>query len=152
MRHTVDKVCLSLYLGQLYESEESFLLLNIVLNLVVSEKMTRVIEGELPKIEISKLVCSFLILDFNYIYTVGIILKFFKSSFINYFFLSGKSDVAFGSTLDRELLPLKVPPTRFGNQLRIPNAPNLGPGRYNNEEVSFEIALKCFKNVMLSSV
>ena len=43
--------------------------------------------------------------------------------------------MAFGTTLDRELLPLKVPPTRFGNQLRIPRAPNLGPGRYNNDEV-----------------
>ncbi|CAB4007030.1 Hypothetical predicted protein [Paramuricea clavata] len=47
-----------------------------------------------------------------------------------------KCSVAFGTTLDRELLPLKVPPTRFGNQLRIPRAPNLGPGRYNNDEVS----------------
>ncbi|XP_028417500.1 protein pitchfork-like [Dendronephthya gigantea] len=48
----------------------------------------------------------------------------------------GKSSIAFGTTLDRELLPLKVPPTRFGNQLQIPRAPNLGPGRYNNDEVS----------------
>ncbi|XP_046849000.1 protein pitchfork-like [Xenia sp. Carnegie-2017] len=44
--------------------------------------------------------------------------------------------IAFGSTLNRKLLPLNVPPTRFGNKLRIPRAPNLGPGRYDNDEVS----------------
>ena len=57
------------------------------------------------------------------------------------YFHPGKSSVAFGTTLDRELLPLKVPPTRFGNQLRIPRAPALGPGRYENNEVmkSFKI-------------
>jgi len=48
-----------------------------------------------------------------------------------------KSRVAFMSTLDRELFPTRVPPTRFGNDLSpMRGAPNRGPGCYNNEEVS----------------
>lgn len=44
--------------------------------------------------------------------------------------------VAFGTTLDRELLPLKVPPNRFGNELGLRGAPNRGPGCYDNAEVT----------------
>ena len=51
-------------------------------------------------------------------------------------FLTVRDAVAFGSTLDRELLPLKVPPNRFGNELALRGAPNRGPGCYNNAEVS----------------
>lgn len=48
-----------------------------------------------------------------------------------------KLKVAFGSTLDREMFPSHVPPTRFGNDLTpIRGAPKRGPGCYNNEEVS----------------
>lgn len=49
--------------------------------------------------------------------------------------LIAKQAVAFGSTLDRELLPLKVPANRFGNELALRGAPNRGPGCYNNAEV-----------------
>jgi len=44
--------------------------------------------------------------------------------------------VAFGTTLDRELLPLKVPANRFGNELGLRGAPNRGPGCYDNAEVN----------------
>jgi len=44
--------------------------------------------------------------------------------------------VAFGTTLDRELLPLKVPANRFGNELGLRGAPNRGPGCYDNAEVT----------------
>lgn len=48
-----------------------------------------------------------------------------------------QSRVAFGSTLDREIFPTHVPPTRFGNDLTpIRGHPDLGPGKYDNEEVS----------------
>ena len=47
----------------------------------------------------------------------------------------GRRAVAFGTTLDRELLPLKVPPNRFGNELGLRGAPNRGPGCYDNAEV-----------------
>lgn len=49
--------------------------------------------------------------------------------------------VSFGTTLDRELLPLKIPPTRAGNELGLRGAPNRGPGRYDNAEVEL------FKNI-----
>ena len=45
--------------------------------------------------------------------------------------------MAFGTTLDRELLPLKVPANRFGNELALRGAPNRGPGCYDNAEVIF---------------
>ncbi|KAK2570505.1 Protein pitchfork [Acropora cervicornis] len=48
----------------------------------------------------------------------------------------GQRTVAFGTTLNRELLPLKVPPNRFGNELGLRGAPNRGPGCYDNAEVS----------------
>lgn len=48
--------------------------------------------------------------------------------------------VAFGTTLDRELLPLKVPPNRFGNELGLRGAPNRGPGCYDNAEVMKVVA------------
>ncbi|XP_065057997.1 ciliary microtubule-associated protein 3-like [Rhopilema esculentum] len=44
--------------------------------------------------------------------------------------------VSFGTTLSRELLPLKPPHTRAGNELGLRGQPNLGPGVYNNNEVS----------------
>lgn len=48
-----------------------------------------------------------------------------------------KSNVSFGTTIDREIFPTKVPPTRFGNDLSpMRGAPNRGPGCYDNEEVS----------------
>jgi len=46
------------------------------------------------------------------------------------------SRVAFGTTLDRELLPLKTPHTRAGNEMGLRGVPNLGPGSYDNDEVS----------------
>lgn len=48
----------------------------------------------------------------------------------------GRRAVAFGTTLNRELLPMKVPPNRFGNELGLRGAPNRGPGCYDNAEVS----------------
>lgn len=51
------------------------------------------------------------------------------------FFSVGQRTVAFGTTLNRELLPLKVPPNRFGNELALRGAPNRGPGCYDNAEV-----------------
>ena len=47
----------------------------------------------------------------------------------------GRRAVAFGTTLNRELLPMKVPPNRFGNELGLRGAPNRGPGCYDNAEV-----------------
>ena len=48
-----------------------------------------------------------------------------------------RSKVSFGTTLNREIFPSKVPPTRFGNDMiPITGAPNRGPGCYDNEEVS----------------
>jgi hypothetical protein len=44
--------------------------------------------------------------------------------------------VAFGSALDRKLFPLHVPPNRSGNEHRLRGAPHLGPGTYNNHEMS----------------
>lgn len=54
------------------------------------------------------------------------------------FLLNNKKDsrVAFGTTLDRELLPLKTPHTRAGNEMGLRGVPNLGPGSYNNDLVS----------------
>ena len=43
--------------------------------------------------------------------------------------------IAFGSTLDRKLFPLHVPPNRSGNEHRLKGDPHLGPGNYNNHEV-----------------
>lgn len=49
------------------------------------------------------------------------------------------SNVSFGTTQDRQIFPTHVPPTRFGNELNpITGSPEVGPGRYNNEEVSSE--------------
>ena len=53
---------------------------------------------------------------------------------LNFPFLARRA-VAFGTTLDRELLPLKVPANRFGNELALRGAPNRGPGCYYNAEV-----------------
>jgi len=48
-----------------------------------------------------------------------------------------KANVSFGTTLNREMFPTKVPPTRFGNDLSpMRGAPHRGPGCYDNEEVS----------------
>lgn len=47
----------------------------------------------------------------------------------------GRRAIAFGTTLNRELLPMKVPPNRFGNELGLRGAPNRGPGCYDNAEV-----------------
>jgi len=57
---------------------------------------------------------------------------------MNAFLLNDKKEsrVAFGSTLDRELLPLKTPHTRAGNEMGLRGVPNLGPGSYNNDQVS----------------
>ena len=68
---------------------------------------------------------------------------------LNFPFLARRA-VAFGTTLDRELLPLKVPANRFGNELALRGAPNRGPGCYYNAEVvgknlflgQFSISLK----------
>ncbi|XP_041654436.1 protein pitchfork-like [Cheilinus undulatus] len=42
--------------------------------------------------------------------------------------------VFFGSTQERKLLPLFYPPDRLGNQVLRPEAPLIGPGRYDNHE------------------
>lgn len=47
-----------------------------------------------------------------------------------------ESRVAFGTTLDRELLPLKTPHTRAGNKMALRGLPNLAPCSYDNAEVS----------------
>eukprot|EP00118_Oscarella_pearsei_P028921 m.3267 g.3267 ORF g.3267 m.3267 type:complete len:140 (+) comp9202_c0_seq1:259-678(+) len=44
--------------------------------------------------------------------------------------------VAFGSTLDRQLLPLHVPPNRIGNENRLKGESHPAPGSYDNHEVS----------------
>ncbi len=50
--------------------------------------------------------------------------------------MENNSKVSFGTTLDREIFPTHVPPTRFGNDLTpIRGAPDRGPGKYDNEEV-----------------
>eukprot|EP00794_Sanderia_malayensis_P000258 gene258-879_t len=46
------------------------------------------------------------------------------------------SKVSFGTTLDRDLLPLKPPHTRAGNELGLRGEPNLAPGAYDNHQVS----------------
>ena len=58
--------------------------------------------------------------------------------------LVARRAVAFGTTLDRELLPLKVPANRFGNELGLRGAPNRGPGCYDNAEVTNNIIAKRF--------
>ncbi|CAK6971889.1 protein pitchfork-like [Scomber scombrus] len=40
----------------------------------------------------------------------------------------------FGSALERRLIPLHYPPNRLGNQVARQNAPDVGPGRYDNHE------------------
>lgn len=63
--------------------------------------------------------------------------------------------VAFGSTLDRKLFPLHVPPNRSGNEHRLKGEPHLAPGSYDNHEVSLSVdrimrigsALLCLANV-----
>lgn len=60
----------------------------------------------------------------------------------HFFAFVGRRAVAFGTTLDRELLPLKVPANRFGNELGLRGAPNRGPGCYDNAEVTKRVA--CF--------
>jgi len=47
-----------------------------------------------------------------------------------------ESRVSFGTTLDRELLPLKTPHTRTGNEMALRGVPNLAPCSYDNAEVS----------------
>lgn len=47
------------------------------------------------------------------------------------------SRVAFGTTLDRELLPLKPPNTRAGNEMGLRGVPNLAPGSYDNDASTF---------------
>ncbi|XP_074661000.1 ciliary microtubule-associated protein 3-like [Tubulanus polymorphus] len=48
-----------------------------------------------------------------------------------------KVNVAFMTTLDREMFPMKMPQNRFGNDLNpIRGAPHRGPGCYDNEPVS----------------
>jgi len=47
-----------------------------------------------------------------------------------------ESRVSFGTTLDRELLPLKTPHTRAGNEMALRGVPNLAPCSYDNAEVS----------------
>ncbi|XP_077994276.1 ciliary microtubule-associated protein 3-like [Glandiceps talaboti] len=46
------------------------------------------------------------------------------------------SNVSFGTTLGRPLFPTNVPPTRVGVILNSESSPNIGPGTYDNEEVS----------------
>jgi len=47
-----------------------------------------------------------------------------------------QSDVAFGSSGDRQIFPSSVPHTRFGTELNtITGSPNLGPGHYKVEQV-----------------
>ena len=55
-----------------------------------------------------------------------------------------RTRVAFGTTLNRELLPLKPPHTRAGNELGLRGMPNLGPGVYDNDEVQYLIV--CYHN------
>jgi len=52
-----------------------------------------------------------------------------------------ESRVSFGTTLDRELLPLKTPHTRAGNEMALRGVPNLAPCSYDNAEVSSFIHL-----------
>ncbi|XP_014670085.1 PREDICTED: protein pitchfork-like [Priapulus caudatus] len=45
-------------------------------------------------------------------------------------------EFSFGTTLDRQLLPTKLPPTKAGIFLDLRGEPNRGPGSYNNHVVS----------------
>lgn len=47
-----------------------------------------------------------------------------------------ESKVSFGTTLDRELLPLKTPHTRSGNEMALRGVPNLAPCSYDNADKS----------------
>ncbi|XP_020902259.1 protein pitchfork [Exaiptasia diaphana] len=49
---------------------------------------------------------------------------------------TNKTNVSFGTTLDRPMLPLKLPQNRFGNQLTVGGSPQTGPGCYDNAEAS----------------
>ncbi|KAK3747772.1 hypothetical protein QZH41_008795 [Actinostola sp. cb2023] len=49
---------------------------------------------------------------------------------------TNKTNVSFGTTLDRPMLPLQLPQNRFGNQLVVGGSPITGPGCYDNAEVS----------------
>eukprot|EP00111_Clytia_hemisphaerica_P005070 TCONS_00014592-protein len=66
------------------------------------------------------------------------------------------SNVSFGTTLSRELLPLKTPHTKAGNEMCLRGVPNLGPGSYKNDETSsfiHELELKptCKKGYSLGA-
>ena len=63
----------------------------------------------------------------------------FSTFFLNYLLVS---NVSFGTTLSRELLPLKTPHTRAGDEMRLRGVANLGPGSYRNDEVDFSIIIK----------
>jgi len=46
------------------------------------------------------------------------------------------NNISFGTTLDREIYPSHVPPSKLGRGLcPIRGTPNVGPSTYNNEEV-----------------
>uniref|UniRef100_A0A6P8J2P6 Protein pitchfork-like n=1 Tax=Actinia tenebrosa TaxID=6105 RepID=A0A6P8J2P6_ACTTE len=49
---------------------------------------------------------------------------------------TSQNNVSFGTTMDRPMLPLKIPPTRFGNEMFSGGSPHIGPGSYDNAEVS----------------
>ena len=54
---------------------------------------------------------------------------------MSHLFAVPTTKVSFGTTLSRDLLPLKPPHTRAGNELGLRGQPNLGPGAYDNHEV-----------------
>lgn len=53
-------------------------------------------------------------------------------------FAVATTKVSFGTATDRELLPLKPPHSRAGNELGLRGQPNLAPGAYENHEVCQE--------------
>ncbi|KAI0240407.1 hypothetical protein LSAT2_008897 [Lamellibrachia satsuma] len=57
-----------------------------------------------------------------------------------------KNNVSFGTTLDREIYPMRVPPSKLGRGLcPIRGTPNVGPSTYNTEEyTNLEHQIKTF--------
>ena len=52
--------------------------------------------------------------------------------------------IAFGSSQNRKIYPMHVPPTRFGAKMQtIKGQPNTGPGVYDNEQVPEFVSLIC---------
>lgn len=74
----------------------------------------------------------------------------FQHIFALFCFPVQTSQVSFGTTSSRDLLPLKPPHTRAGNELGLRGQPNIGPGVYDNHVVWQNTLLRlCFLQTWL---